>query len=120
MNLRIREVRKQAGQTQKEFANALNLTENYVILLEKGTRTPSERTKADICRIYGIEPLWLDTGKGSMKIPQTTEEELNRFFSDVMNDLPESFRKRFIIALARMRVEQWEHLADIAETFVGE
>lgn len=66
MNSRILEVRKSAGLTQEEFANEINLSKNYVWMMEKGERVPSDRTILEICRKFNVSLEWLTTGKGDM------------------------------------------------------
>lgn len=66
MNSRILEVRKNAGLTQEEFANEINLSKNYVWMMEKGERVPSDRTILEICRKFNVSLEWLTTGKGDM------------------------------------------------------
>lgn len=66
MNSRILEVRKNAGLTQEEFANKINLSKNYIWMMEKGERVPSDRTILEICRKFNVSLEWLTTGKGDM------------------------------------------------------
>ena len=64
MNERIRAVRADAGISQEKFASSLKLSRQYVALLETGERVPSDRTIADICRVYSVREEWLRTGSG--------------------------------------------------------
>lgn len=71
MNNRIKELRtehlkQKTGKkyTQQEFADILGLSQNYIWQIEKGERTPSERTLSDICEKFGVDPTWLRTGVG--------------------------------------------------------
>lgn len=66
MNTRIFEIRKNAGLTQEEFANEINLSKNYVWMIEKGERIPSDRTILEICRKFNVSLEWLTTGQGDM------------------------------------------------------
>lgn len=66
MNTRILEVRKNAGLTQEEFANEISLSKNYVWMMEKGERIPSDRTILEICRKFNVSLEWLTTGEGDM------------------------------------------------------
>lgn len=66
MNNRILEIRKNAGLTQEEFANEINLSKNYVWMMEKGERIPSDRTILEICRKFNVSLEWLTTGDGDM------------------------------------------------------
>lgn len=62
--------------TQAEFAKKLNLSRNFINLIESGQREPSGRTISDICRIFCISENWLRTGSGDMQAAKTKEEEI--------------------------------------------
>lgn len=85
MNERIKQVRTNAKLTQTEFADKLGLTKNYISLVENGNREPSDRTIADICRIFDIRKEWLLTGEGEMKEPRTREEEIADLVGQALN-----------------------------------
>ena len=63
MNARIEAVRKHEGLTQEQFADRINLSRNYLWMLENGSRTPSDRTISDICREFGVREAWLRNGE---------------------------------------------------------
>ena len=66
MNERIKSIRKSLNLTQELFSKKLNLSRNYIALIETGDRIPSDRTISDICREYNINEHWLRTGEGEM------------------------------------------------------
>ena len=80
MNTRIKNVRKESGLTQDAFAERLSLTRNYISLMEKGDRVPSDRTISDICREFSISEKWLRYNEGDMKIEDCKD---NRYLSNV-------------------------------------
>lgn len=82
MNDRIAQARKQAGLTQKKFAEKIGLTRNFVWMIEKGDRVPSDRTIADICREFGVSETWLRTGEGEMFLPVDADEELAQVLAE--------------------------------------
>ena len=84
MNDRIRLIRKESGLTQEEFAKKIDLTKNYISLVENGGRTLADRTVSDICRIFSINEEWLKTGNGEMKSPDEDEEAA--YVSDLLED----------------------------------
>lgn len=83
MNDRIAQARKQAGLTQKKFAEKIGLTRNFVWMIEKGDRVPSDRTIADICRELRVSETWLRTGEGEMFLPMDADEELARVLTEI-------------------------------------
>lgn len=66
MNTRISSIRKSLGLTQEKFADRIGLTRNFVWMIEKGDRVPSDRTISDICREFNVSEIWLRTGEGEM------------------------------------------------------
>lgn len=70
MNDRIKELRKLLKITQNEFADRLNLSRNFIFMVEKGDRQPSDRTISDICREFNVSEHWLRTGEGEPFIPE--------------------------------------------------
>lgn len=83
MNARIKEVRQLTGLTQAQFADRLNISRNYIALMEIGDRVPSDRTIADICREFGISEHWLRTGEGEMQIQMSEDDELTQIFTEI-------------------------------------
>lgn len=108
MNTRIRDLRtnilkKSDGKkyTQQEFADKLGLSQNYVWQIEKGERTPSDRTIADICREFGVNRVWLETGVGDPLQPKDKQTELKAVFADVLSGR-QSDKNAFIEAVAQL------------------
>lgn len=85
MNERIKEIRASAGLTQAQFAERLNLSRNYVAMIEIGQREPGDRTIADICRVFGIREEWLRDGLEPMRAPKTREEEISELVGKALN-----------------------------------
>lgn len=73
---RVISIRKGSGMTQEEFGKELNLSQNYVWMLESGKRAPSARTITDLCNKFQVNETWLRTGEGEMKAPQTKQSEI--------------------------------------------
>lgn len=108
MNNRIKELRTKLLKerdnkkyTQKDFAERLGLSENFVWQIEKGDRIPSDRTIADICREFGVNRVWLETGVGEPFQPKDKREELKAIFADVLSGRP-SEKNAFIEAVAQL------------------
>lgn len=101
MKDRIFQVRKSANLNQTEFAEKLNLTKNYISLIENGNRVPSDRTISDICREFGVNRIWLETGVGEPFQPKDKREELKAVFADVLSGR-QSDKNAFIEAVAQL------------------
>ena len=76
MNERIEAVRKAQGLTQEQFAEKINLSRNYLWMLENGSRVPSDRTIKDICDKFGVCEEWLRTGEGEMTATDAQSDKI--------------------------------------------
>lgn len=86
MQERIKFLRKkELKKTQKDFASDLGLSENFIWQIEKGERTPSDRTISDICRIYGIQEDWLRYGLEPMRAAKSEEEQIAELVGSALN-----------------------------------
>lgn len=50
----IQELRLQRGFTQEEVAKKAGITKDYVSLIERGERAPSDKTKGKLAEIYNV------------------------------------------------------------------
>ncbi len=99
MQTRIRIVRENENLTQAEFGKRINLSRNFVCMLENGQREPGTRTILDICREFQVSETWLRTGEGEMRRPMSVEENLAVLFGGILAGA-ESAKQRFIKAIA--------------------
>lgn len=98
MNERIRFLRNQLGLSQSEFGARIHVSQNYIWMIEKGSREPSDRTISDICREFGVSLAWLQDGEGEMYVQRSRNEQLALMVADLMAESDDSFRKRFVSA----------------------
>lgn len=110
MNNRIKQVRTELKLSQTEFGNRINLSQNYIWMIEKGERTPSDRTIADICREFHVSEAWLREGTGEMSVTRSANQELAIMVNELMGEADESFRKRFVAALLELPPQFWPEL----------
>ena len=121
MNERISLIRKESGLTQEEFgAKVGGLSRNYIWMIEKGDRVPSDRTISDICREFNVNEEWLRTGEGEMFQPKSRNEELFEFAAKVAEGDPGSIQAQLLSVMSRLSDEQWEVLAQVAREFAEE
>lgn len=120
---RIRDARKSLKKTQKEFSQSLDMSENYIWQIEKGQREPSERTLNDICRIFGVDPVWLRTGEGEPFVPQSREDRITEVLSKAIGG-QSTARDRLCRALARLPDDAFplieEYILTAAESIMNE
>lgn len=112
MNTRIQQIRKTAKMTQDEFADKIGLSKNFVWMIEKGERTPSERTIKDICREFKVNYDWIVNGTGDMF--QDDDSDAQAIVDSVMTG-DNDFAKKTLVKFARLSEERWRHLQEILE-----
>lgn len=115
MNDRIALVRKATGLTQEKFGERLGLSRNFMWMIENGTRIPSDRTIADICREFNVNETWLRTGEGEMFIQIPESEKIAAFLAEITATECDDFKRRFIEMLADLKPEEWKLLERMAE-----
>ena len=66
MNERIKELRKALGLTMEKFGVRLGVGKTAIHKLEKGENNVTDQMAKSICREFGVDPYWLETGEGQM------------------------------------------------------
>lgn len=113
MQYRIKQVRQSEGLTQAEFAEKIGLSRNYIAMIEIGQREPSNRTIKDICRIFGVNEIWLRTGVGEPFTPLSRSEELAAIFERM--EVGDDAKSRLIREMARMPDEAFPSFVKFVE-----
>ena len=112
---RLRELRKTTGLSQTDFAEKLGCGRGAIKNLEEG-KTGISSTFADlICRIYGCNVVWLETGDGEMFREPTIDEQIAGFVGNVLSDKGDEFQKRVMRILASLGPEGWKALSDFLD-----
>ncbi len=119
INERISECIDALGNKKTSFANKLNVSQAFVSQLTKGVSSPSDRTIADICRVFSIDEQWLRTGKGEMFKKVSEEEELEQIFSAISTSGDESI-KRVIRAYWRLTESEKAGVREMIDNLVEE
>ena len=85
-NQRIREARKTLKMSQKDFANAICISNTYLADVENESRKANDRIIKLCSMVFGISETWLKDGKGDM-FYKSTDEKITRLVS-IFNKLP--------------------------------
>ena len=113
MQNRIRELRKSLNLTQAAFGERIAVKANTITNYETGLRVPSDSVIRSICREFGVSESWLRTGKGSMLIAQSPDEQITAYVAKTLrgdNDF-----KKAVLSLLLSRTD--EELAVIERAF---
>lgn len=120
MGERIKELRKALKMTQQEFADRLNVQRGSIASYETGRISPSNAAISLICKELNVSEDWLRNGTGEMFIPITRDEEIASFIGSVQADVDDTFKKRFISALAKLSTEEWKAIEHLMENMISE
>jgi len=120
MNNRLILLRKNLQLSQAKLAEDLNLSRTFINLVENGNRELSDRTVADICRIYNVNESWLRTGKGDMFKPKDRETEVAQIAKKLLKAEPDDYVAKLIKSLALLDLDDWRELNRIIKKLVKE
>ena len=120
MKDRLKELRKALHLTQQKLADKLGVKQNTIAQYEMGRNEPSDAVIVSICREFGVSEDWLRNGNGDMFITMTRDEEIASFIGSVQADVDDTFKKRFISALAKLSTEEWRAIEHLMENMVSE
>lgn len=73
---RVKRIIVYHGSTMTRFAKDLNISQSMVSKICSDKATPSDRTIADICRVFNINREWLLKGEGAMTDVPSLEAEM--------------------------------------------
>ncbi len=110
INERILQCVRSSGLTKTEFAKRLNISQAYVSALCSGNKTPSDRTIADICRVFNIDEEWLRNGEGEMSV-KTPDAIVERLTQEIKLD-------NFLQSIAREYLNLPEAQREIVRNFI--
>lgn len=114
MNDRIKELRKAMNLSQEKFGELLGITKSGVSDIESGRRKVTDQHVIMLVN-NGVSEEWLRTGKGSMFIPKSKDEEIAEMLADIQKSGEDSFRHRLISALARLDDDGWDKLEKLID-----
>ena len=120
MKTRIAELRKSLELTQDEFAKRLNLSRNYIWMIENGERIPPERTISAICREFGVREEWLRTGELPVRQAMSRQAEIIKFVGDSMKDAKKTDTQRILTALMDATPEEIEAIVTFARRIAAQ
>ena len=118
MNKRIRFLREHFNLTQSDFGAKVGVKQTTVSAWESGRIVPNDSAVLSICRTFGVREEWLRTGAEPMMVQRPKDDILTDFFNSVLDDQPDSIRRRFVAALSALTPEDWENAASLMQKLV--
>ena len=113
MGERVKELRKALGLSGEKFGEKIGVTRSAISDIERGRNGLSDSNILAICREFNVNEEWLRTGTGEMFKDMTLDEEIISFIGDIQWDASNTFKKRFISAIAKLNEEEWKVLEKI-------
>lgn len=115
---RIKYLRKKVLKlSQEEFASKIGISGSNLSNIELGRVGLTDRVSKEICNAYDINEKWLQTGEEPMNKPKSRDEEIFKFFKTIKNT-NNVFAKRFILALSKLDVQDWEVLDKLITNYM--
>lgn len=99
---RIKTLRQTLGMSQTDFGRKIGVTRSVLSNLDLGITTLQDPLLSLVCSVFNVRREWLESGEGEMFEPQDAEAPFYDAMGIITNDEPDSFRKRFVIALAEL------------------
>lgn len=99
---RLKCLRQTLGMTQVDFGLKVGVKRGVITNLESGITELQDPLLSLVCSVFNARREWLETGEGEMFEPKDAEAPFYDAMGIITNDEPDSFRKRFVIALAEL------------------
>lgn len=99
---RVKILRQALGMSQTDFGTKIGVTRGVINNLDRGLTDLQDPLLSLICSVFNVRREWLETGEGEMFEPEDAEAPFYDAMGIITNDDPDSFRKRFVIALAEL------------------
>lgn len=112
---RLRELRKSVGLSQTKFGEKVGVGLGVIRNLEDGLTSPAPMFLDLICRTYGCDRIWLETGDGEMFQEMSADEQIADFVGGILSDRGDQFQKKVIQILSSLDDEGWKALNDFLE-----
>ena len=112
---RIKCLRNNQKLSQTEFGESLGTGIGAIKNLEAGITTLKPAMADLICRLYNVDPVWLETGQGEMFRKLSRQEQIADFVGKALTDDSGDFRSQLISILAALDDVGWYKLEEAAK-----
>lgn len=118
MKERFKELRKDLGLTQQEFADRLGIKRGTIGNYELGRNEPVDSVISLVCDRFNVNEQWLRTGEGEMYAEVSQDDYLHRMIDEMLSDKSAEMKRRLVSAILRLTPEQIQTGVDwMKETF---
>lgn len=115
---RIKDLRLRLKLTMEEFGKRLGIQKSAVSKIENGSVSLTDQNRIAICREFGVNEDWLRYGSGDPFVKLSRDEQIEKMVNEIMRDKPESFKRRYISALAALDESGWTALEKFVDSII--
>lgn len=112
---RIKCLRNNLKLSQTEFGESLGAGIGAIKNLEAGITILKPAMADLICRLYNVDPVWLETGQGEMFRKLSRQEQIAAFVGEALADDSGDFRSQLISVLVALDDVGWYKLEEAAK-----
>ena len=102
---------------KSQFAESINVSPQFISAVCAGTKQPSDRTIADICRVYNVNEDWLRDGTGEPFMQLSREETIAEYVGMITGGHITDIEESIIKFMVETPVEEWESIASAMRRF---
>ena len=117
INERILLLRENLSLTRKAFGEKLGVSDSVIKNIEYNVTDPKPLLLQQICKVYNVDPYWLETGSGEMFLPMEEEEELLAYAVKMIKNKDYEWIKQLNLTLMSMSVEELEVLEKFVKSY---
>lgn len=103
--------------SQSKFATKLKISKSNLANIEVGRVSLTDRVISEIAEAYNLNENWIRIGEEPVEKPQSREDEILTFFNKIKNN-DNVFAKRFILALSKLDIQDWEVLDKLINNYL--
>ena len=113
----IKALRKFFGLNQAEFGAKIGLKGSSVSNYDVGRVSVPDSVILSICREYGCDETWLRTGEGTMFRERSWQEEVAKYFSEVLSSkgAGAEMQKMILEFFTKIPQDMWDELGEKAK-----
>lgn len=119
INARMKELRRELNLSQDEFAAKLGFTRGVIANIELNRTEPKPKFVDLVCRVFKVDPCWLETGVGEMFHEPSLAEEVADYAGKILGDKDADLQRRIIALMARIPPDTWHVLEEKAREVFG-
>ena len=124
INERILYLRDTLNLTRKAFGEKIGVSDSVIKNIEYSVTDPKPLLLQQICRVYNVDPDWLENGSGEMFLEKDSVTDLFEFTKNLFLDRNLSWVRCLCEYIAQLTPEEQEtaarHIESLAEMIAKE